>query len=174
MPPDQVAHVQGLFVQHLPALRGFVLSLVSNYSLVDDIVQETFIAVTTKAGDFTRGTNFRAWAWTIARYKALQAIEKQGAANEHLSPEVIEALCAHESAQDWPREELLNQLGDCLHRLAPKARQAIELRYLQAQRPPEIAQAMKWTVDAVHVVLARARMALRDCVTGKTREAHGV
>jgi len=174
MSPDQVAHVQGLFVQHLPALRGFVLSLVSNYSLVDDIVQETFIAVTKKASDFIRGTNFRAWAWTIARYKALQAIEKHGAANEHLSPEVIEALCAHDSAQDWPAEELLNKLGDCIGKLAPKARQAVELRYIEAQRPPEIAQAMRWTLEAVHVVLARARVALRDCVTEHRAEAHRI
>ncbi|MHA3775170.1 sigma-70 family RNA polymerase sigma factor [Verrucomicrobiota bacterium sgz303538] len=174
MPPDHVAHVQGLFVQHLPALRGFVLSLVSNFGHVDDVVQETFIAVTKKATDFEPGTNFRAWAWTIARYKALQFIEKHGTANEHLSPEVIEALCAHDSARDWHTEELLSKLGDCIGELAPKARQAIELRYMQALRPPDVARVMNWTVDAVHVVLARARIVLRECVTGRaTREAAG-
>ena len=56
---DPQALVQGLFVQHLPALRGFVTSLVSEFSLVDDIVQETFITVTRKAADFTAGSNPR-------------------------------------------------------------------------------------------------------------------
>ena len=63
---SQTAHVQSLFLQHLPALRGFVLSLVSDFSLVDDVVQETFVTVTAKAASYQRGTNFRAWVWTIA------------------------------------------------------------------------------------------------------------
>src|SRR5215210_1323902 len=74
--PEQTALVQSLFVQHLPALRGFVLSLISDFSLVDDVVQETFLVVTAKAASFQRGTNFRAWAWTIARYKVLQTLKR--------------------------------------------------------------------------------------------------
>jgi RNA polymerase sigma-70 factor (ECF subfamily) len=171
--PDQVAHVQALFVQHLPALRGFVLSLVSNFSLVDDIVQETFITVTSKAGNFERGTNFRAWAWTIARFKTLQMLEKSAPVKESLAPDVIDALCAHDSAEEWFDDEMLRHLSGCIAELAPKARQSIELRYMQAHRPPEIARLMGWTVDAVHVALARARVVLRGCVTRRVASQAG-
>src|SRR5260370_41320408 len=99
--PEQTALVQSLFVQHLPALRGFVLSLVSDFSLVDDIVQETFLVITAKAGTFQRGTNFRAWAWTIARYKVLQTLEKQAPVPERFAPDVLEALSAHDTAETW-------------------------------------------------------------------------
>lgn len=162
--PDQLALVQGLFVQHLPALRGFVLSLVSDYSLVDDVVQETFLVVSAKAGEFQRGSNFRAWAWTIARFKVLQALQKIPKTEQRLSDEVIESLCATEASEDWPAEEQLRQLAACLGELAPKARLAVELRYQQAHKPPEIARRMGWTVDAVHVALSRARVVLRNCV----------
>jgi RNA polymerase sigma-70 factor, ECF subfamily len=162
---DPVSYVQGLFVQHLPALRGFVLSLVSNFNLVDDVVQETFVTITNKADSFERGTNFRAWAWTIARFKTLQMLEKSAPVKERFVPDVIDALCAHEAAEEWHTEEMLRHLARCTEQLAPKARQSIELRYSQAHRPPEIARVMGWTVDAVHVVLARARVALRECVT---------
>jgi RNA polymerase sigma-70 factor (ECF subfamily) len=161
---DQVAHVQGLFVQHLPALRGFVLALVSDFSLVDDVVQETFLTVTAKAADFERDTNFRAWAWTIARYKTLQLLKKRPALTSHFAEDVVEALCAHDASEDWKTEEMLQQLTRCVEELAPKARQAINLRYMQAHRPPEIARSMGWTVDAVHVALSRARVFLRDCM----------
>lgn len=164
-PPDAVVHVQGLFVQHLPALRGFVLSLVSDFSLVDDVVQETFLTVTKKAGDFQRGTNFRAWAWTIARFKTLQLLEEQRGVKEQFAPDVIEALCAHGSSQDWHTEDRLRHLAACIAKLAPKAHEAIELRYTKALRPPEIARIMGWTTDAVHVVLSRARVTLRECVS---------
>ncbi len=166
--PDQLALVQGLFVQHLPALRGFVLSLVTDYSLVDDVVQETFLVVSAKAGEFQRGSNFRAWAWTIARYKVLQTLQKTPKAEQRLSDEVIESLCATEASEEWPAEEQLHQLAECVRELAPRARQAVELRYQQAHKPPEIARLMGWTVDAVHVALSRARVTLRECVQRRT------
>ena len=169
MPPDSPqAHlfqVQSLYVQHLPALRGFVLSLVSDFSIVDDVVQETFLTVTKKAHEFATGTNFRAWVWTIARFKVLQMLEKARTARERLSPEVIEALCANEEAEtDWSTEQQLRWLTDCVGSLAPRAKQAVTLRYEQAHRPPEIARLMGWTVEAVNVGLSRARVALRKCM----------
>src|SRR5688572_1135426 len=111
---EQTTLVQSLFVENLPALRGFVLSLVSDFSLVDDVVQETFLVVTAKASDFKRGSNFRAWAWTIARYKVLQTLEKKSRESQRLSPDVIEALCAHESSETNRAEESLVHLKACL------------------------------------------------------------
>jgi RNA polymerase sigma-70 factor (ECF subfamily) len=162
--PQQLELVQSLFIQHLPALRGFILSLVSSFDLVDDIVQETFITVNAKADEFQRGTNFRAWAWTIARFKVLQSLSSRSSREEQLSPEVLNALCAHEASEEWFTEEQLRHLSRCLDELAPAARRAVDLRYKQAHRPPEIARLMNWTVDAVHVALSRARTALRGCI----------
>jgi len=162
--PDQTALVQGLFIQHLPALRGFVQSFVRDWALVDDVVQETFLTVNAKAADFEPGTNFRGWVWTIARFKALQLLGKTPATGGALNPEVIEALCAQEEAMHWPLEDRIEHLAACVAELAPKARMAVELRYQQAHRPPEIARRMGWSVDAVHVALSRARIVLRGCI----------
>lgn len=166
-----LAHVQSLFVQHIPALRGFVVSLVADFSLVDDVVQETFVTVTAKASTFERGTNFRAWVWSIARFKALQLLEKSVPASERLSREVVEALCAREESESAFPEAAIGHLKNCVQSLSPRAREAIELRYQQAHRPPEIARRMGWTVDAVHVALSRARVALRDCINQRMKSA---
>jgi RNA polymerase sigma-70 factor (ECF subfamily) len=163
--PDHLTHVQGLFLQNLPALRGFLLSLVSDFSLVDDIVQETFLTVTAKATGYQRGSNFRAWTWTIARFKALQAIENALPLEQRFEADVVDALCAHQSAETWFAEDQLSYLTLCLKSLAPKALAVIELRYQQAHLPQEIARRMGWTVDSVHVALSRARVVLRDCIT---------
>jgi len=163
--PEQLALVQGLFIQNLPALRGFVLALTGGFDLVDDVIQETFITVSAKASDFKPGTNFRAWVFTIAKFKLLQAIDSRVKSDvERLSPDVVEALCAQETGEDWCMEQQLNLLSSCLEKLAPKSHQMIELRYQHAQRPTEIARFMGWTVDAVHVALSRAREFLRDCL----------
>ena len=163
---QHLALVQSLFVQHMPALRGFVLSLVGDFNLVDDVIQETFLTVNAKADEFQSGTNFRAWVWAIARFKVLQALESRASPKEqYLSPDVIEALCAHDTAEEWFTEEQMRHLVRCFESLAPKARRSIELRYMHAHRPPEIARLMGWTVESVHVALSRARVLLRDCVT---------
>ena len=165
--------MQGLFVQHLPALRGFVLSLVSNFNLVDDIVQETFITVTSKAGNFERGTNFRAWAWTIARFKTLQMLEEIRPGEGIARPGCDRRIVRPRIRRRMVRRRMLRHLSGCIAELAPKARQSIELRYMQAHRPPEIARLMGWTVDAVHVALARARVVLRGCVTRRVAAQAG-
>ena len=167
--PEQLALVQGLFVQHLPALRGFVLSLVGGFDLVDDVIQETFLTINAKAATFERGTNFRAWACTIARFKVLQALDARATPNQSLSPDVLESLCADKETEMDGNEEQLRWLAGCLDELAPQARRSVELRYQQAHRPPEIARLMGWSVEAVHVALSRARVFLRDCVTRKMK-----
>lgn len=148
-----------------------VLGLVGDFSLVDDVVQETFMTVTQKAETFERGTNFRAWAAQIARYKTLQLLEKAKPVPERFTADVIEALCAHDGAQQYYDEEQLAHLANCMKSLAPRAREAVELRYQQAHRPPEIARLLNCTVDSINVSLSRARNFLRDCVTRRMAEA---
>src|ERR1043166_3308716 len=129
--PRHVAKVQALFVQHQPVIRGMILALLPDFDAVDDIVQETFLAVTRKAPTFELGTNFVAWACTIARYKVLENLRKQKRSFETLSDEVIDAVCAtapHDDAATG-RVEVLN---DCIKKLSAHARQALELRYQQA------------------------------------------
>ena len=67
-------------------------------------------------------------------------------------------------------DEGLRALEECRDGLAPKARRVIYLRYEQSQRPPEIAEKMGWTVNAVNVALTRARKALRECVERKLKK----
>lgn len=167
---QKIALVQSLFVQNMMAVRGFVIGLMPDFSRVDDVMQETFLTVTAKAETFIEGSNFRSWACSIARFKVLESRRRSGGSEVALDEEVIEALCATE-IEEWKPEEELRMLSDCKEELAPQARRAIDLRYEQGHRPTEIARRMRWTVNAVHVALARARAGLRDCVERKLKES---
>ncbi len=166
--PEHTALVQRLFVQNILAVRGFVYSLLPNYSRTDDVVQETFLTVTAKAGDYIEGTNFRSWACSIARFKVLEALKHAEARTVALDVEVIESLCAMES-MEWQPEMELRALEQCMEQLAPQARRVIDLRYENAHSPLEIAQLMGWTVNSVNVALARTRSKLRECVGRRLR-----
>lgn len=157
-------HVQALFLQHHVPLRGFLTTLVVDTSLVDDIVQETFVTVSQKAASFTPGTDFRAWLWSIARLKThevLRSVKRQCV----LDDDVIDLFYASEDATDWEgQEQRLRFISECVDALAPKARMVMELRYQRAMLPPDISRTMGWTVNAVNVALSRARRAIRACV----------
>ena len=165
------AAVQGLFLQFQPAVRGYVLSMVPDFSLADDIMQEIFLVVTRKAGDFEIGTSFPAWVKTIARFKALEAIRAGRGRFETLSEEVLQALDAERQELRNTTDERLALLASCLEELAPQARRSIDLRYKQDHLPPQIAGLMGCTVQSVNVTLSRARAFLRDCVVRKAEAA---
>jgi RNA polymerase sigma factor (sigma-70 family) len=58
----------------------------------------------------------------------------------------------------------LEALRTCLARLAPAAREIIQLRYFSQYGPSEISRLRECSVNAVNVTLARARTALRVCM----------
>ncbi len=54
-------------VTHLGALRAFAISLCRNPTLADDLVQDTVVRAWRSLASFQRGTNMRAWLFTILR-----------------------------------------------------------------------------------------------------------
>ena len=54
-------------VTHLPALRAFAISLVSDRTLADDILHDTLVKAWTNFDRYKTGTNLRAWLFTILR-----------------------------------------------------------------------------------------------------------
>jgi RNA polymerase sigma-70 factor (ECF subfamily) len=91
-----------------------------------------------------------------------------------LDPEALEAVAAVAGEEDdaWaPKREALEQ---CLKRLAPRAREILELRYSDEHLPPpEIASRLSWTVGAVHVALSRARKFLQECTRRRLAPREG-
>ncbi len=159
-PHPHLAQVQQLFLENQPALRSYVLSIVRDFQMAQDVVQETFLTVTRKAADFDLATHFLAWACTIARFEALNALRR--AQRPALSAETLELLSASESAvsPDY-RSEWLRR---CMGRLTPTLQKMLRLRYEDALKPGEISKLIGWTPNAICVATSRARTELRRCV----------
>jgi RNA polymerase sigma-70 factor, ECF subfamily len=176
MPPDpshpspgHTTHVQTLFIKHSSLIKGFILAILPDFSLVDDVLQEVFLVVTEKAGSFEPGTSFLAWTRAIARNKVLELQRTRKMAARMLAPEVIESLCSAPPGEDFAdlTEARAAALRQCMEKLAPQAKRIVEMRYREAHRPAEIANRLTWTPQAVHVALSRARATLRECVQRK-------
>lgn len=173
-PPDSTslsAHtlrVQSLFVQHQAQIRSFIQSLAPDFATADDLLQECFLTVSQKAEDFRLESNFLAWARSIARFKILSLHRDTARSPLLLSEEVLEALIlsapAEEAEGTGAENRALESLRDCLAKLAPAAREIIQMRYFSQWGPAEISQIRACSQNAVNVTLARSREALRRCM----------
>jgi RNA polymerase sigma-70 factor (ECF subfamily) len=169
---DHQQEVLQLFVRHQPRIKGFIVSLLGDFGSVEDVLQETFLVVQRKAGEFAPGSNFIAWAFQIARFQVMKVQSQHQRANRRLSDEVLEALAA--SAPEEPFDESrLTALPGCVAKLAPQARRIVDLFYEHEHRPHEIAQVLSWTPTAVSVALSRARRFLRECIEQQMRRSAG-
>ncbi len=164
--PADVALVQRLFLQNISEIKGFIFGLMPDMASLEDVLHDVFLIVSDKAGVFVPGSDFLSWVWAITRNKVLERQRARRRAIATFSTEAIDALCT--APQLAKSSELTVAKADalqlCMERLTPKARQAVELRYAEACRPPEIAKRLNLSVGSASVTLSRALNALRDCV----------
>ena len=160
--PDATEAIQLLFVRHENSIRAFVRSLQPSLSDADDVMQETFLTVSRKAGTFEPGTNFVAWACGIARLKVLENFRQTKRANVLSEAAMIALTDDAPSPQSMIERE--GALEGCLQQLTPKMRDLLWRRYSRRQSSTEMAEAAGMTSTAVRGALTKARKARRDCI----------
>jgi RNA polymerase sigma-70 factor, ECF subfamily len=162
---DQQARdqVQRLFIEHMDRIRGYVRAILPDADLAGDVVQEVFLAVSARAADYDATRSFEAWAFGFARNKVLEVARKARPQGRPLDADVLDVLTVSCPDLALSAEEQ-RQLGECIGRLAPKARSIVEHAYRQGLKPHEIATLIGWTQNSVRVALCRARAFLRKCV----------
>lgn len=87
----------------IPSLRRFARGLCRDADLADDLVQDTLERALTRLNLFRRGSNLRAWLFTILRNQFLN-----GRATRYAQAVTLDA-------EDWERR--LTHLPDQTHRL---------------------------------------------------------
>ncbi len=68
---------QALLIAAIPNLRAFATSLCRDSSLADDLVQETLVKAWAHLASFEKGTNMKAWLFTILRNTFFSARRKR-------------------------------------------------------------------------------------------------
>ena len=61
------------------AVYGYILSILNNPHDAEEIMQDTYLTINLKAGDFKPGGSAMAWILTIAKNHALMRLRKQKA-----------------------------------------------------------------------------------------------
>lgn len=164
--------VQRLFIEHVDEVKGLVASLVPDPELVEDVVQETFVAVTARAAHYDPKQSFKNWLFIVARDKLREVGGRVEAEARPFADDVLEVLAASHKGFAMSPDQM-RFLDECIAMLAPQARRIVALRYQNSMKPRHVAKALGWTAGSVRVALSRARAAIRECVDKKTAAAEG-
>jgi RNA polymerase sigma factor (sigma-70 family) len=109
--------MQVLFARHHARVYRFVLRLVGNHALAEDLTSEVFLSVWRQAHRFEARSAATTWLLAIARYKALGELRRRSeASSEEANVDAIDPAADPEAAfQIKHRGEILRR---CLTRLS--------------------------------------------------------
>lgn len=168
MNADKLHIYEILARQHEPMLLAYVLSLVSDPQLAEDIAQDTFLIAFRKITTLKNPDAFGAWLRGIARWEAFAALRKRRM-EIPFEPAVLEgmedvfaALEQQRATERW--QERFQAVEDCFRELPEKLQVVCRLHYFDDQRTQDIADRLSVGLSAVLKRLERARDALRQCV----------
>jgi RNA polymerase sigma-70 factor, ECF subfamily len=162
-----------LFGRYERGLYGYILSLLPDMAAADEVSQETGLLLWKEFDRFDPGTDFGAWARTIAYYQVLAYRKKAERERLQFDSELLEVLADRASAR-W--NELVarqSHLMDCLAQLSEFKQQVLRLYYRFGMTAKAVAEQLGRKVAAVEKTLVRTRRALYDCIeTAMRREEH--
>jgi RNA polymerase sigma-70 factor (TIGR02943 family) len=169
--------------QHGECLYRFALMRVRKPEVVEDLVQETFLAAVRGYDKFGGRSSERSWLCGILKNKIVDHFRNLGRETsftdmEFLSDEFSEKFVSEDfwdhdkGPKEWKpeadvvmhRAEFWQTMGDCLAKLPQKVRDVFTMREMDGVPSKEICSILSITDSNLWVMLHRARMALRECL----------
>jgi RNA polymerase sigma-70 factor (ECF subfamily) len=163
--PQEIEFVAQLTEIQL-SLRLYVQSLLPGESAAHDVVQQANATLWKKREDFATGTNFKAWAFSMARYEVLNHRKQQARDSRLVFGEELEQILAHDLIEREDDTERRHEaLQGCLKKLRQQDRDLLLHRYTAtAGTLDDFAQRMGRSVGGLKVTLHRLRNALLGCI----------
>ncbi|HEY1303733.1 MAG TPA: sigma-70 family RNA polymerase sigma factor [Vicinamibacterales bacterium] len=160
-------------LQHLEPLYGTAMRLTRNQADAEDLVQDTMVKALRFEDRFERGTNLKAWLYTILHNTWRNRLRDAARRAVDVDSERIEELAAQ---QDGPieaetperlllREALGQEVQAALDNLPASFRQAVWLRDVEEFSYAEIAKMLDIPIGTVMSRISRGRRLLFDELT---------
>ena len=179
-PPDAAREADEGFARDalsfIDSLYGTALRLTRRPADAEDLVQETYLKAFRSASQFERGTNLKAWLFTIL-YNTFRNLRRDGGRNPiEVDSEVVEQAIdvagqAHTPEQLLTRATLDADLQAALDALPDAFRQAVWLRDVEEFSYAEIASMIDVPIGTVMSRISRGRRMLFERLAGTRAES---
>lgn len=148
-----------------PRIRGYLASILGGWADVDDLLQDTNLVLIQKRNEFRPGTNFIAWAFRVAYFKATtwrrdRSREGRVVLRENEFQEIAAAAEQHFAKQP----SIIEALNRCVARLPDEDQELIRIKYVEKRSLASHAAAIGCRPNSLHKSISRLRLVLRNCV----------
>lgn len=147
-------------------LYGVILSVLGDKSAADDLLQEVYVKIWNRAGDFDPGkASPITWMATIARNRALDELRRPRPMVD-LPDEALERVAGEEFDPLEGRQgsEAFQRLMSCLSALAEERRQMVLLAYYRGWTREALSKRFDRPVPTIKTLLHRSLAQLRGCL----------
>jgi len=154
-------------LSYVDSLYGTALRLTRRSADAEDLVQDTYLKAFRSSAQFQRGTNLKAWLFTILHNTFRNMVRHDGRNPVDVDSEYVEQAPASVAGEHSP-EELLTRatldvdLQAALDALPETFRQAVWLRDVEELTYAEIADVLGIPIGTVMSRISRGRRALYD------------
>jgi RNA polymerase sigma-70 factor (ECF subfamily) len=154
-------------LSHLDSLYGTALRLTRRPADAEDLVQDTYVKAFRSSSQFTRGTNLKAWLFTILHNTFLNMRRHDGRNPVDVDSDAVERAADMRASQQTP-EQLLTRatlnadLQAALDSLPEAFRQAVWLRDVEEFSYAEIAAMVQVPMGTVMSRISRGRRMLYE------------
>lgn len=154
-------------LSYVDSLYGTALRLTRHVADAEDLVQDTYLKAFRAQGQFQRGTNLKAWLYTILHNTFRNRRRDAGRSPIDVDSELVEQATDAGSVQHTP-ESLLTRatldadLQAALDALPEGFRQAVWLRDVEEFSYAEIAEIVGVPIGTVMSRISRGRRLLHD------------
>jgi RNA polymerase sigma-70 factor (ECF subfamily) len=145
-----------LYERHRARLFSYLVRLLRDHHLAEDLLQETFVRVFRGRGQYEASGHFLPWLFSIARRLVIDHY-RRGRVRWDEEPGASESVAASDRTDHRAEAgELLARVDRALAQLPPAQREVILLSRVAGMDATEIARIIGSTPGAVRVALHRA------------------
>lgn len=159
---DKEAYNQ-LLKAMVPAIRAFVRKKIVDDVLVEDVIQETLLAIHRVRHTYDPRRPVLPWVAAIASARAIDALRQRGRNHEVQDEDALNVQLAEQNDADAGQGPLTDYLGS----LPARQRQIVESVHLREQSLAQTAAENNLSLSAARSLLHRAMLNLRKYGSGK-------
>ena len=140
-------------------LHAYLVSIVHDEHLADDLLQDVFVIVIQKLRWLREPHAFRAWVYRIASREAFRVLKaKKRLASYHETGPILEVA---ETTDEAPEPEIIERLPGLLEQVSPASRAVLSLHYLEEMTLQTVADVLEIPLGTTKARLAYGLKVLR-------------
>lgn len=147
---------------------GYIIGLVSDRDMADEIAQEVFLAAHFSLDQFDQRSDLNTWLIGIARNKSITALRKDIARRrreETAGQRLLRAWQIRNAMNQQPIQKVrVEALNSCLQGLQDHHRELLDRHYRDNESVESIANSLERGASGLRMTFMRLRRSLAECV----------